>query len=70
MSNTDQHVEPTPQGIEDVVVMFSSAPIDWAERLYAGEKQMPKEPTHPVDPDLARAMRVTARSMGGVVAGW
>ncbi|MCJ2087520.1 hypothetical protein MKK88_16245 [Methylobacterium sp. E-005] len=70
MSNAHQHADLSPQGIEDVIVMRSRAPIDWADRLYAGEKPVRKEPMHPVDPDLAQAMRMTWRGQSGSAVTW
>jgi hypothetical protein len=65
-----KHRRSYPRGIEDVVVTDQTALPDWAERLYAGEKPVRKEPTRPVDPDLSRAMRVTGRAVNGSMASW
>ena len=69
MTKHDRGAMPTTRGIEDVVVAGTTAPDDWAERIYAGRAVSPKtpaaarpSPARPTDPGLTHAMRAIWQS--------
>ena len=69
MRTHDRGAMPTPRGIEDVVISGTTAPDDWAERIYAGDAGSPKtpaaarsSPARPTDPGLTHAMKAIWRS--------